>query len=75
MSHAEVMAETMQESIMLESLYRWNDCYAKPLQRLQVGCSEGAVPHEGIHGGCHQERPREVPGSELQGAPCSRGRL
>ena len=51
MSHAKVMADTRQKSIMVEDLYRWYDCHAKPLQRLQVGCSEGAVPHEGVHCG------------------------
>ena len=71
MSHAKVMAGTMQDLVVSKCLYRWYDCNAKPLQRLQVGRSEGAIPHEGVHGRRHQERPREVPRSELQGAPCS----
>ena len=75
MSHANVMVGAMQNSVVSKCLYWWYDCNAKPLQRLQVGCSEGAVPHEGVHRGRDQERPGEVPGSELQGAPCSQGRL
>ena len=44
MSHAKVMAGTMQDLVVSKCLYRWYDCNAKPLQRLQVGRSEGGYP-------------------------------
>ncbi len=59
-------ARACTQGVLSKDLAHWgDDADAQRLQRSQVARSEGAVPHEGVHGGRHQQRPVKVPRPHL----------